>query len=101
LAARCGIIFPPNLTPDSETGLGTWTAGEIIRAVRAGERPDRRILAPAMPWRAYAALNDEDAAALAAYLQSLEPVANPVPGPFGPAEVPPAPYLGLVLPGTE
>ncbi|NBC34465.1 MAG: hypothetical protein GVY13_17455 [Alphaproteobacteria bacterium] len=96
-----GVFFPPNLTPDPETGLGGWTAEEIIRAVRAGERPDGRILAPAMPWRSYAALNDADAAALAAYRQSLEPVVNPVPGPFGPRESASAPYLGLVLPGTE
>jgi cytochrome c553 len=34
----------------------------------------------------YAALTDEDALAIAAYLKSLPPVANDVPGPFGPGE---------------
>lgn len=48
-------------------------------------RPDGRELSPAMPWRAYAALTDSDARALAAYLKTLKPVANAVPAPSAPA----------------
>src|SRR5215207_8678653 len=66
-----GIFYPPNLTPDPETGLGQWTEADIVKAVRTGERPDGRELAPMMPWRSYAALTDDDALALAAYLKSL------------------------------
>ncbi|GGE54502.1 hypothetical protein GCM10007276_34460 [Agaricicola taiwanensis] len=65
-----GIFYPPNLTSDQETGLGSWSEAEIITAVRTGVRPDGRELAPAMPWRAYAALNDADAQALARYLKA-------------------------------
>ncbi len=41
-----GIFYPPNLTPDPETGLGRWSEADIIRAVRTGVRPDGRQLAP-------------------------------------------------------
>lgn len=94
-----GTFYPPNLTPDRETGLGSWSAAEIVTAVRTGVRPDGRILAPIMPWHAYAALTDADAGALAAYLKSLPPVRHAVPPLTGPTETPPAPYLAVVVPG--
>jgi mono/diheme cytochrome c family protein len=94
-----GIFYPPNLTPDRETGLGTWSEADIIRAVRKGERPDGRLLTPVMPWPSYAALTDEDARALARYLRSLPPVRNAVPPMTGANEPPPAPYLSVVAPG--
>lgn len=94
-----GIFYPPNLTPDRETGLGTWSEAEIMRAVRTGVRPDGRILAPAMPWRSYAALSDADARALARYLRSLPPVRNQAPRMTGAGEAPAAPYMTVVVPG--
>ena len=93
-----GIFYPPNLTADRQTGIGAWSESDIIKAVRTGVRPDGRELAPAMPWRAYAALNDNDARALAAYLKSLKPVANQVPAPVGAGQPAKAPYLTVVVP---
>jgi mono/diheme cytochrome c family protein len=93
-----GIFNPPNLTPHAETGLGKWSESDIIKAVRTGTRPDGRQLAPAMPWRAYAALTDADAKALAGYLKSLKAVDNRIPGPTGPTEKPNGPYLTVVVP---
>ena len=93
-----GVFYPPNLTPDRDTGLGAWSAAEIVAAVRNGERPDGRMLAPVMPWPSYAALTDADARALVAYLKSLPPVRFKAPGPVGPDEAAPAPYLSLVVP---
>jgi len=93
-----GVFYPPNLTPDRETGLGKWTDAQVIAALRTGTRPDGRMLAPIMPWRSYAALSDQDAKALAAYLKSLPPVRNATPAMVGPSETPAAPYLGLVVP---
>jgi mono/diheme cytochrome c family protein len=93
-----GIFWPPNLTPDKETGLGTWSEDEIIAAVRTGQRPDGRLLSPAMPWRSYSALSDADALALARYLKSLPPVSNKVAGPAGPSEKAPGPYLTVAMP---
>ncbi|WP_075220806.1 c-type cytochrome [Acuticoccus yangtzensis] len=85
-----GAFWPPNLTPH-DTGLGGWTTVDIMAAIRSGKRPDGRILAPAMPFANYAHLTDGDAAALAAYLQSLEPVDHQVPPPAGPGVDTPAP----------
>jgi mono/diheme cytochrome c family protein len=94
-----GTFYPPNLTPDRETGLGGWSEADIIRAVRTGVRPDGRVLAPVMPWHAYAALNDADARALARYLRALPPVRNATPRMAGANDTPSAPYLTVVVPG--
>lgn len=93
-----GIVYPPNLTSDQETGPGAWSEADIVRAVRTGVRPDGRVLAPVMPWRNYAALTDEDARALARYLRGLAPVRNATPPLTGASEPPPAPYLNVVDP---
>ncbi len=93
-----GIFYPPNLTPDPETGLGKWSEADIIKAVRTGVRPDGRQLVPIMPYHSYAKLTDADAQALASYLKSLKPVRNQVPGPVGSNEKPSAPYLTVVMP---
>lgn len=93
-----GVFYPPNLTPDAETGLGKWSEDEIIAAVRTGARPDGRELAPVMPWRSYAALSDHDAKALAAYLKSLPAVRHQVPPLTGASQKAPAPYLAVTMP---
>ncbi|MEZ5787114.1 MAG: c-type cytochrome [Xanthobacteraceae bacterium] len=96
--SELGVFYPPNLTPDRDTGLGAWSEADIIKAVRTGERPDGRLLVPVMPYHSYAKLTDDDAAALASYLRTLEPVHNRVPAMTGPTEKPTAPYLGVVKP---
>ena len=93
-----GVFFPPNLTPDAETGLGRWSDAEILAALRSGARPDGRLLAPIMPWPFFAALTDEDGAALIAYLRALPPVHNRVPAPTGAGERPAGPYLAVRTP---
>jgi mono/diheme cytochrome c family protein len=93
-----GIFYPPNLTPDPATGLGGWSAAEIADAVRNGVRPDGRELAPVMPWPSYAALSDEDAAALAAFLKSLPAIARQTPARVAAGQTPSAPYLTVVVP---
>ena len=87
-----GIFYPPNLTSDP-TGAGSWTEAQIIAAVRTGVTPEGRQLAPIMPYHMYAALTDEDASALARFLQSTMPVSHEVPDPVGPNEKPPLPYM--------
>lgn len=76
------VLVGPNLTPDTETGLGRWTAGDIAKALRSGVRPDGRVLSPIMPWPALANLTQQDMDALIAFLKSLPPVKNKTPGPF-------------------
>jgi mono/diheme cytochrome c family protein len=93
-----GYFYPPNITPDAETGIGKWSEAEIVAAVRTGVRPDGRQLVPIMPWMSYAALSDDDAKALAAYLKSLAPIKNPAPPMTAHAEKAPAPYLTVKMP---
>jgi mono/diheme cytochrome c family protein len=93
-----GVFHGPNLTPDPETGLGTWSIGQIVTALQTGKRPDGRELAPIMPWRAFANLTKDDATAIAVFLKSLPPVKNKVPGPFGPTEKP-TEFVMKVVPG--
>lgn len=93
-----GTFYPPNLTPEPETGIGRWSEADIVRAVRTGVRPDGRILAPIMPYHSYGKLTDADAQALASYLRSLKSVRNRVPELAGPSEKPTAPYLGVMMP---
>ena len=93
-----GVFYGPNLTPDKETGLGNWTKEQIVTALQKGVRPDGRQLAPIMPWKAFANLTKSDANALAAYLKSLAPISNKVPGPFGPSEKPTSFVMKVVPP---
>jgi mono/diheme cytochrome c family protein len=81
-----GVFVGPNITPDKETGIGNWTPEQIVAAMQTGVRPDGRTLAPIMPWHAFAHLTADDAMAISAFLQSLKPVNNQVPGPFKPEE---------------
>ncbi len=84
-AGALGRYYPPNLTPDIETGLGTWSSADIVGALKTGIALDGRILSSAMPWRTqYRYLDDHDATAIAAYLKSVPPVAHKVPSPLPP-----------------
>jgi mono/diheme cytochrome c family protein len=93
-----GILYPPNLTPDPETGLGRWTEGQIARAIRQGVRPDGRALIPVMPWPSYSALTEADVAAVVAYLRTLRPMRNQAPPNTPPGQPAPAPYLSVTQP---
>jgi mono/diheme cytochrome c family protein len=93
-----GVFYPPNLTPDAKTGLGAWSEQQIVDAIRTGVRPDGRGLAPIMPWPSYAALTDDDAEAVAAYLKSLPPFSHAPPPPAAAGETAPAPYLTVKMP---
>jgi mono/diheme cytochrome c family protein len=63
--------FPANLTPDPETGLGTWQEADFVRVIREGKRPDGTEIDPTkMPWPAFQNLTDEELSALWLYLQS-------------------------------
>lgn len=98
-APGMGVFVGPNLTPDKETGLGKWSAQQIVTAITTGKRPDGRMLAPMMPWRGLSSLTTPDALAIAAFLKSLPPVSNKVPGPFGPSDTPTV-FVMSVQPGA-
>jgi mono/diheme cytochrome c family protein len=93
-----GVFYGPNLTPDAETGLGTWSEAEIATAITTGVTPSGRTLVPVMPARSYAQMTKDDVAAIAAYLKSLPPVNHKVPGPLGADEKPPAGAVAKIVP---
>jgi mono/diheme cytochrome c family protein len=95
-----GVFYGPNLTPDKATGLGNWTDAQIVAAIRTGKRPDGRELAPIMPYHAFAALTDPDVQAIVAFLRTIKPVSNKVPGPFGPSEKPTS-FVMQVIPAEH
>ena len=68
-----GPVFAPNLTPDSETGLGAIPDDAVARAIREGVSHDGRALFM-MPWQNYRNLSDEDVASVVTYLRTLAPV---------------------------
>lgn len=74
-----GAVYPPNLTPDPETGLGRWSVAEITAMLRTGRNRHGSQTMTIMPWTSYAQLSDADATAIATYLMSLEPVRHRVP----------------------
>ncbi len=65
-----GRLCIRNITPDVETGIGGWSDGEILRAMREGVSRDGEALFPIMPWFMYQSLSDEDAAAVIAYMRA-------------------------------
>jgi mono/diheme cytochrome c family protein len=78
------FVTAPNLTPDPETGVGTWTDDQLARAIREGIGHDGRTLFPIMPYQRYRDMSDEDLASIIVYLRSLPPIRNPLP----PSKVP-------------
>ena len=74
-----GRIIAPNLTPDKETGAGTWSDDALARAIREGIGHDDRTLFPIMPYSHYRNMPDDDLASVVVYLRSIPPVRNPLP----------------------
>jgi mono/diheme cytochrome c family protein len=93
-----GTFLGPNLTPDKETGLGNWTDAQIVAALQTGARPDGRMLAPIMPYHAFANLTPQDAQAIVAFLRTVPSVQHRVEGPFGPSQTPNVYIMRIVRP---
>src|SRR5881392_524625 len=85
-AGPWGVSFTANLTPDKETGLGSWTEEMFIATMRTARHQGKgRPILPPMPVKMIGRANDEDLKSIFAYLQSLAPVKNKVPVPVDPA----------------
>lgn len=74
-----GTVYSTNITPDNETGLGSWTDKDILNAMTTGIRPNGERLLPVMPYEAYSGMAKEDLEALVAYLRILKPVRKETP----------------------
>lgn len=69
-----GTIYSPNISPDKETGIGSWTEDEFIKAMRAGISPKGHYYYPAFPYLYFSKISTDDLKALKAYLDSVPPV---------------------------
>ncbi len=72
-----GIFYPPNLTPESQTGIASWSDLEFVNAVQRGIGRGGAHLIPAFPYTSYAGMRTEDVLDIRAYLATLPPVVSP------------------------
>ncbi len=75
------VTYSRNITPDKDTGIGTWTDAQIIRAFREGVSREGKTLGPPMPFEMLNKMSDDDAKAIVAYLRTAKPMHNEVPEP--------------------
>jgi mono/diheme cytochrome c family protein len=68
-----GTFFGPNITPDSQAGIGRWQIEDFVAAMRRGQRPDGSRYYPAFPYPSFTLITDADLADLWAYLRSVPP----------------------------
>jgi len=81
-----GVSFASNLSPDMQSGIGSWPVELFIKTLRSGKfMGQSRDILPPMPWQTIGQMTDEDLKAIFAYLKSLPPIQNPVPAPLPPA----------------
>ncbi|MFZ6863282.1 c-type cytochrome [Undibacterium sp. Ji67W] len=79
IASEFGNFISPNITPDVQTGIGSWTAGDFWRALHFGKGRDGRLLYPAFPYPNYTQVSRTDADAMFAYLKSIPAVSQIAP----------------------
>lgn len=95
-----GTTYARNLTPETETGLGYYSAREIVAALRGGKRLDGTPMLPPMPWQDLTPYTDGDLTALAEYLLSLPAISHAVPDRLPPGKTPTGSFLTLPPPSA-
>lgn len=74
MATPFGTVFTSNLTPDANTGIGSWSSAHFWRALHNGRSKNGRLLYPAFPYTSYTQVTREDSDAMFAFLRSLPAV---------------------------
>ena len=69
-----GTVYSSNITPDRETGIGTWTDEQLVTAIRLGRRPNGERLLPVHPYTVFNGMTAEDLRTLVAFLRTVQPV---------------------------
>jgi mono/diheme cytochrome c family protein len=82
-----GVIYSTNITPDRETGIGSWTAVDFWNAMHRGIRKDGAKLYPAFPYPYFTHATRAESDALYAYFRTVAPIsyrppANKLPFPL-------------------
>ena len=60
LKTPVGTLYPPNLTPDAETGLGKWSDLDFLNAMMRGLSPSDAHAIPAFPYTSYTHMRAQD-----------------------------------------
>lgn len=74
-----GTVYGRNITPDPETGIGSWTDDEILRAMTQGINNKGDTLFPLMPYTNFNRMAKDDLLSIIAYLRTLKPIKNTIP----------------------
>jgi mono/diheme cytochrome c family protein len=69
-----GMVQAQNITSDPEFGLGAWSDGEVMRAIREGLNRKGEALFPMMPYPYFHEMSDEDVRSVVVYLRTLPPI---------------------------
>jgi hypothetical protein len=85
-AGPWGVSYAKNLTPDLNTGIGSWSEETFIKALRTGKHMGvSRPILPPMPWQDLRNMTDGDLKAIYAYLRTIPPIQNAQPDPRPPS----------------
>lgn len=74
MKTRFGVFYTPNITPDSDTGIGNWSDADFIEAMSQGKAPDGRHYSPLFPYTAYSKMSPDDLLDLKRYLDTQKPI---------------------------
>ncbi|HEX3950425.1 MAG TPA: cytochrome c [Steroidobacteraceae bacterium] len=82
-----GVIYSANITPDPNTGIGSWTSEQFYHAMHDGKSAHGDDLYPAFPYPWFKRVSREDDDAIYAYLKTVPavkytPPKNDLPFPF-------------------
>ena len=68
-----GVFHSPNISPDPDAGIGSWTRTDFVRALKHGQAPDGSAYFPVFPYPSYRLMTDADAGSLYDHIMTLEP----------------------------
>lgn len=88
-----GVVFPSNITPDTDTGIGLLSDKQLADAIRSGVGRHAGRAIVVMPWQGYARLSQDDLTAIVVYLRSIKPVRNAIPDSVPPGTRTNHPYV--------
>ncbi len=74
-----GIFYPPNISPDPQTGIGAWSARQFAASIYDGVSPEGEHEYPVFPYGSYRHMAIADVRDLFAYLRTLPPVTSTPP----------------------
>jgi hypothetical protein len=80
-----GTVRSGNITPDMETGIGSWSEQMFVNAFKFFDNPDHQKIPwqkkgyqTIMPWASYAGMKESDLKSIYQYLRTVKPINNKV-----------------------